>query len=155
MGEDQQGLTEQLLKEAESLRVKDRTHFLGKKNNPYPYFNAAKALISSSYSEGLPGVIIEALALRKPVVTTNSSMGVWEIFSCLDDYNQRLTGIYETPYGVISSNLSHLNQAEFLTDILNLSQGIEIVFNRPEITDFEFENKVNGQTIIQQLLSNL
>ncbi len=155
LGEDQENMEAQLIKCVEKLGINGRVRFLGRKSNPYPYFRASKLLISSSYSEGLPGVIIEALALGKPVVTTNSSMGIWEIFSCLDDYNQRLTGIYETPCGVISSNLSHLDKAESMTDILNLSRGIEIVFNKQEVTEFEFEKQVTGQTIVRQLLSNL
>lgn len=155
IGEDQENMEPQLIKCVEKLGINGRVHFLGRKSNPYPYFKAAKVLISSSYSEGLPGVIIEALALGKPVVTTNSSMGVWEIFSCLDDYNQRLAGIYETPCGVICSNLSSLNKEETMTDILNLSKGIDIVFNKQAVAEFEFENKVTGQTIVQQLLSNL
>lgn len=155
IGEDQDGLQSRIKMNAERLGIMQRIHFLGRKDNPYPYFKAAKALISSSYSEGLPGVIIEALALSTPVVTTNSSMGIWEIFSCLKDYNKNLTNIYETPYGIISSNVSSLDKSRYNTDIANLALGIEIVLNKPNPKNFEFGEKLSGEAIVKQLLSNL
>lgn len=155
MGEDQEKMQAMLMNEAEKLGVSQRIHFLGRKDNPYPYFKASKALISSSYSEGLPGVIIEALALNIPVVTTNSSMGIWEIFSCLHNYDEKLAGVYETPYGVITSNLSHRDKSEHEKDIANLASGIENVLKLPAFHGFKFGNLVSGQEIVKQLLSNL
>lgn len=53
--------------------------FLGQKSNPYPYIKAADCLICSSYAEGLSTVVIEAIILGTPVITTNCS-GMKEIF---------------------------------------------------------------------------
>lgn len=53
--------------------------FLGQKSNPYPYIKAADCLICSSYAEGLSTVVIEAILLGTPVITTNCS-GMKEIF---------------------------------------------------------------------------
>jgi glycosyltransferase involved in cell wall biosynthesis len=39
-------------------------------SNPYPLMKRASALVLSSRFEGLPGVIIQALTLAKPVVAT-------------------------------------------------------------------------------------
>lgn len=89
---------------AQQLKVIDRVHFLGRKINPYKYIARAKALISCSYSEGLPGVIIESSILGVPVVSTNSSVGVWEILSCDYDYNPNMTNNYISPYGIITPN---------------------------------------------------
>lgn len=47
--------------------------FLGAKNNPYPYFLLADAVVLSSAFEGFPTVYTEALTLNIPVITTDVS----------------------------------------------------------------------------------
>lgn len=47
--------------------------------NPYPYLKAADVFVSSSAWEGLPTVVIEALALGTPVVATDCPGGTREI----------------------------------------------------------------------------
>lgn len=54
-------------------------YFLGFQKNPYKYIKKSFATILTSYSEGLPNVLIESLILGVPVISTNSSEGVWEI----------------------------------------------------------------------------
>lgn len=94
----------ELEEEATRLGISDRVHFLGHKSNPYKYLSKAKALVSCSYSEGLPGVIIEALALGSQTIATNSSEGIWEILSCTGDYHRNLKENYVTSAGIITPN---------------------------------------------------
>lgn len=116
IGGTDSGYTHRLKATAASHGIADRVHFLGLKQNPYKYIARAKALISCSYSEGLPGVIIESLILGIPVVSTNSSLGVWEIFSCADEYSD-IQSNHITPFGIITPNrhddsdIRHLAQA--------------------------------------------
>jgi glycosyltransferase involved in cell wall biosynthesis len=51
----------------------------GFRTNPYPWIAGAKLLVLSSDHEGLPNVIIEALALDTPVVSTDCPSGPREI----------------------------------------------------------------------------
>jgi glycosyltransferase involved in cell wall biosynthesis len=53
------------------LELTDRVILKGYIPNPYPYIKSADALIVSSYCEGFPTVIVEALALGIPVVSTH------------------------------------------------------------------------------------
>ena len=46
----------------------------GYQENPYPYMKAAKFLVSSSLTEGLPVIAMEALSLGVPVVATVPSV---------------------------------------------------------------------------------
>lgn len=47
--------------------------------NPYPYMAAAAVFVLSSGSEGVPAVLVEALAAGCPVVSTDSGSGVRDI----------------------------------------------------------------------------
>ena len=48
-------------------------------NNPYNYINAANLFILTSKFEGLPNVLLEALSLKKFVISTNCPTGPSEI----------------------------------------------------------------------------
>ena len=55
----------------EKLKLKDEIIFLGKQDNPYPYFRVADCILVSSDYEGYPVVFIESFILNTPVITTN------------------------------------------------------------------------------------
>ena len=57
----------------------DRVIVAGFKENPYPWIAAADLLALASDHEGLPNVIIEALSLGVPVVSTDCPSGPREI----------------------------------------------------------------------------
>jgi glycosyltransferase involved in cell wall biosynthesis len=64
---------------AEELGVAEYVEFTGFDTNPYKYMARADVFVLSSRSEGLPTVLIEALACGCPIVSTDSSEGVREI----------------------------------------------------------------------------
>jgi glycosyltransferase involved in cell wall biosynthesis len=74
-GEDREML-ESLAKE---LGISQDLSMPGFVDNPYPYIKEADVLVSSSAWEGLPTVLIEALALGTPVVATDCPGGSGEI----------------------------------------------------------------------------
>ena len=47
--------------------------FLGKKQNPYPYYKIADCVILTSDYEGYPVVFLESFVLNKPIITTKVS----------------------------------------------------------------------------------
>ena len=49
------------------------------KKNPYPYIKLSDALILSSKYEGLPNVLLEALTLGKPIISSDCPTGPKEI----------------------------------------------------------------------------
>ena len=51
------------------LGIQDSVHLLGAYANPLPIIKGAKLFIHSSFSEAMPLVYVEALALKVPVVT--------------------------------------------------------------------------------------
>tara|TARA_R110002073_G_scaffold95059_1_gene220907 strand:+ start:6053 stop:7156 length:1104 start_codon:yes stop_codon:yes gene_type:complete len=68
-----------LLEYLKTVAIKNKVdklvHFLGYKSNPYKYFSKSKYFVLSSEFEGLPMVVLEALACSVPVVAFNCPTG--------------------------------------------------------------------------------
>lgn len=75
-------LREPLEKRCAVLGIDNDVAWIGWDDNPFAYMAAADALVLSSWWEGLPGVLIQALACGCPVVATDCPGGSAEI---LDD----------------------------------------------------------------------
>jgi len=71
--------------------ISDRVIFVGFNKNPYPWIKNASLFVLSSDSEGLPTVIIEALILGTPVVSTNCPTGPSEILT--GEFSQYLSPV--------------------------------------------------------------
>lgn len=63
------------------LGIKGRVAFLGFVPDPFPYVAAADLFVLSSIFEGSPNALIQALALRVPVVSTDCPSGPREILA--------------------------------------------------------------------------
>lgn len=59
--------------EVEKNQLQNEILFLGKKQNPYPYFKISDCIILSSDYEGYPVVFLESFVLEKPIITTKVS----------------------------------------------------------------------------------
>jgi len=64
---------------AAQLRIREDVDLVGFKNNPYAFIAKADVFVLSSIYEGLPNILIEALALKKKIVATNCPSGPAEI----------------------------------------------------------------------------
>lgn len=64
---------------AKSLNLENQVVFKGQVSNPFAYFSKAKYLVLSSKFEGLPMVILEALACKTPVIAFDCPSGPSEI----------------------------------------------------------------------------
>jgi glycosyltransferase involved in cell wall biosynthesis len=64
---------------AERLGLGEKVHFAGFQSNPYAWMKCADLFVLSSRYEGLPNVMLEALALGTPVVGMDCPGGVREI----------------------------------------------------------------------------
>lgn len=59
--------------------IGDSVSFLGRRSNPYKYLARADLLALSSHFEGTPNVIVEAIALGVPVVSSHCTDGIIEL----------------------------------------------------------------------------
>jgi glycosyltransferase involved in cell wall biosynthesis len=77
-------LKEDLQKLANTEGVSEQVSFLGFTDNPYQYFSEADVFVLSSRYEGLPNVVLEALALGTPVIALPSPGGTREIVESVE-----------------------------------------------------------------------
>jgi len=72
-------LRPELESQVKQLTLEDKVHFEGTQSNPFPYLAGAKFIALSSRTEAFPMVLIEALALKCPIVATDCPTGPREI----------------------------------------------------------------------------
>ena len=156
IGQDVSDLWESLQTIAKDAGIEERVHYLGMQSNPYKYMKRSAALVSCSYSEGLPGVLIESLLLGIPVVSTNSSVGVWEILNAYNDYNLNLDRCYKAKKGIITPNLGISSlSSDNEKDIENLAYALDDIFSENyRNAPFEFEKNVKAENVIDKFILN-
>lgn len=71
----------ELIRQAEDLKIMDRVLFAGWQNDARPYYEAMDMLLLSSLTEGMPNVVLEAMAMGVPVAATD----VGDVSYLLDD----------------------------------------------------------------------
>lgn len=100
-----------------ALGLKDAVDLPGFDANPYAYFKYASLFVLSSNWEGLPGVLIQALASKIKVVSTNCPSGPMEIldyakFGLLVECNDQ-AGLTLSMHQAIFADYVHYSEGDF------------------------------------------
>lgn len=72
-------LEAELKEQRDRIGLSEVAHVIGFQSNPYPYLKYADLFVLSSRYEGLPNVVLEALALGTHVVASDSPGGLREL----------------------------------------------------------------------------
>ena len=137
-GEEREALEDK----AQALGIAHRVHFLGFKNNPYPYLFHSDFFVSTSNAEGFPNAIAEAMCLGKAVIATNCESGPAEILT--GEYPYSVKGFKAEAFGCICE----VNNVQGVTDALNFFSDDDRVQNyakRSEQRASAFSNKLFKQ----------
>jgi glycosyltransferase involved in cell wall biosynthesis len=130
LGKGNQKETKKITQLITTLQLENKVIIINFKKNPYPLIKNAKLFALSSDFEGLGNVLIEALILGTPVISTDCESGPEEIMT--DDLAQ-----YLTPVG----------------DICSLSNSMKKAFLcPPKINQIDLE-RFKDTTIIKQYLA--
>jgi len=119
------------------LGISDHVSFTGPMKNPFPYINEADLFVMTSNHEGFPNSLIEAMALKKPVIACNCKTGPAEILLSEKDYKKSdnnamlsdyINDVIHGEYGILLPDMSHT--PDYLSDVITDEQkrlGDEII----------------------------
>ena len=103
------------------LGIDDAVYFTGVKRNPYPYLKKGSLYVLTSYYEGFPNALVEAMAIGLPIIATDCMTGPREIL--------------EDKYGILISNMSpelNLEEAVIAEEEKELSERIIDLLENPK-----------------------
>jgi N-acetylgalactosamine-N,N'-diacetylbacillosaminyl-diphospho-undecaprenol 4-alpha-N-acetylgalactosaminyltransferase len=92
-------LKEELEKLIENLNLEKKVFLLGFQKNPFKFLKNSSIFVLSSVQEGLPMVLIEAMACSLPVIATDCPGGNREILD--PDYNLKVEKMKLGKYGIL------------------------------------------------------
>jgi len=78
---------------AKGLHIEDKVCFPGLRRNPFPYVAASDIYVCSSNHEGFPNAVLEAMALKKPLISADCKTGPREILLSEKEYDDLIARI--------------------------------------------------------------
>ncbi len=102
-------LEDKLKDEIKKLKLSKNVKLLGFQSNPYIYMKKCNCFVLSSFYEGMPNVVLEAMYLGLPIISTDCKTGPKEIL--IDDEE----------YGVLVPNLNNkTNEKKMSKEIIKM-----------------------------------
>lgn len=163
IGDGDTGVQKHLEKLIETFGIGDKVFFLGRKKNPYKYLVKAKVLALSSHYEGTPNVIVEAMCLSTPIVTSCCTNGIVELMSTEERVVQDTNVTVEA--GIITPNLfkgtlgipdtnDFMEEERLFTKGLQEVLGASVHKETLDIHRSELLNKFDLSTVANAYLAN-
>lgn len=115
----------------QQLGLESVVRFVGPRRNPFPFLKHADLLVLPSRSDAMPNVLLEAIALGTPAVTTNCSGALCELKS----YTQRL---------LVAQNRTPEALAKEVISALSVARA------KPAVVEPQFEAQFGARAVLKQ-----
>jgi len=94
-------LEDKIKNEIKKLRLEKNVELLGYEKNPYLYMKNSSLFVLSSFYEGMPNVILEAMYCGLPIISTDCKSGPREIIAPNSDLNCEIDKVSLDVYGIL------------------------------------------------------
>jgi N-acetylgalactosamine-N,N'-diacetylbacillosaminyl-diphospho-undecaprenol 4-alpha-N-acetylgalactosaminyltransferase len=125
------------------FRLENKVFLLGNQSNPYKYLRQADCFVFSSLREGLPTVLLEALACGLPIISSDCPSGPREILAPGTNLDIELSNTVEyAEFGILIPVANKDKLVEAMTFISN-NNNIKIHYSNKAINrafSFDIEN---------------
>lgn len=141
-------LEEELKKEINALHLEKNVKLLGYKSNPYIYMKQASCFVLSSFFEGMPNVILEAMYTGLPIISCDCISGVRDVLAPKTDINYRNKNMTKEEYGILVPIMKEDKAVNYLADaMIEMLQDKKIndyyrKQSRKRIKDFSKDKKM-------------
>ena len=118
-----------------NLNLSNDVLLLGFQSNPHKYINKADIYVLSSYYEGFPNALAEAMACGLPVVSTDCKSGPREILAPEKGINVSISEIEYAKYGILIPVFKEecFNKDELSIEEVNLARVIVQLFEKEDL----------------------
>ncbi len=145
IGDGDDAITKTLKDLVKKLYLNENVYFLGRKSNPYKYLVKADVLALSSYWEGTPNVIVEAIILNVPIVSSFCTDGIVEMMSVKT--KEYLDGLIYTESGFITPTLFKgvmeiPKDDTIIEEEIKFSNALDFVLNSNKYKEIMIVNKI-------------
>ena len=126
----------------EELHIKDKVLLLGFKDNPFKYIAKSDVFVLTSFYEGFPNTLVEAMACMTPVIATDCPSGPREILCGEVDKSDKLYEV--TRCGILCKCFDKQKSTWEASDIHSehsaFAEAILRVLDNPDLSNEMVEN---------------
>jgi glycosyltransferase involved in cell wall biosynthesis len=130
-------------KKIKKLNLNDQIKLLGFQSNPYAFIKNSDLFILSSFYEGMPNVLMEAMAIGGKIIATNCQCGVKELLTDSVVFDKSDKEVLSEFAKVVPVLDSQKNKKIMANEIIRMIKGDAVINNKKRIqkvTTFSFEN---------------
>ena len=127
------------------LNIENNVFLLDYRINPYKYLMNSDVFVLTSFYEGMPNVVLEAMACGLPIIATDIIGGTKEILSPNSSLENFVDKVKYVEYGILFPNMNEKYDISknITNEEINLSKTIiDLFLNKEKLNYYENKSKV-------------